>query len=62
VGRAGTVLQCVECGAESVELATGWRAYLARDLDEDERKAETLAFCPDCAEREFGPFDSGWSA
>jgi hypothetical protein len=58
VGRVETLLRCAECGAGSDELATGWRAYLAGELDEDEREAEILMFCPTCAEREFGPF--GW--
>lgn len=43
------VLRCAECGAESDELATGWRACLAGD--EDEREAELLVFCSHCAER-----------
>ena len=54
----GMVLWCAECGAESDELATGWRAFLGAALDEDEQEAELLMFCPACAEREFGPF--GW--
>jgi hypothetical protein len=37
-------------------LAQGWRAYLAPD--EEEPEGEILMFCPECAEREFGP--SGW--
>jgi hypothetical protein len=57
VRRAGTLLRCVECGAESVQLATGWRAYLAPEPNE-EPEGELLMFCPECAEREFGP--SGW--
>ena len=52
-----TLLRCVECGAESNELAAGWRAYLTDELDEDE-EAEMLMFCPGCARREFEP--SGW--
>jgi hypothetical protein len=47
----------VECGAESDALASGWRAYLAPDA-EDEAEGERLMFCPECAEREFGAF--GW--
>jgi hypothetical protein len=48
-------------GASSVahratRLATGWRPYRAGDVDEDDREAEILMFCPDCTEREFGPF------
>ena len=40
----------MECGAEADELATGWRAYRAGDLDEDD-VLEVLMFCPACAER-----------
>jgi hypothetical protein len=54
----GALLRCAECGAESDQLATGWRAYLAGELEEDGREADLLTFCPTCAEREFGPF--GW--
>jgi hypothetical protein len=55
--QVGTALSCQECGTESDHLATGWRAYLARDED-DEAEGEVRMFCPACAEREFGP--SGW--
>jgi hypothetical protein len=41
------MLVCVECGAES-EAGEGWKAYLTAD-------AEPAVYCPDCAEREFGP-------
>lgn len=47
----------MECGAESDELAQGWRAYLAPEED-DESEADVLMFFSGCAEREFGP--SGW--
>ena len=56
-GRTATVLRCAECGAESDQLATGWRAYLAPEPDE-EPEGEIFMFCPGCAEREFG--DSAW--
>jgi hypothetical protein len=59
VGQQGSIIQCAECGAESDGLAAGWRAYLAADFDEDE--GEVVLFCPDCADREFGSFDSGLS-
>lgn len=58
-GSDGALLNCVECGAESDQLATGWRAYVAPER-EDEPEGELVTFCPDCAEREFGP--SGWDA
>jgi hypothetical protein len=57
--RAGLALRCVECGAEADELAAGWRAYRAGDLDEDD-VVEVLMFCPSCAEREFGTLS--WDA
>jgi hypothetical protein len=57
VGRAETLLRCVECGLESDQLAEGWRACLAPDKEE-EPEGEIFMFCPECAEREFGP--SGW--
>jgi hypothetical protein len=45
---------CKECGGRSDERAKGWRAFLACDLREDEQPF-VVTFCPDCAEREFGP-------
>jgi hypothetical protein len=60
--RVGTALVCMECGADSDQLATRWRAYRVADDEGDELEAEILVFCPHCAEREFGPFgraDSG---
>jgi hypothetical protein len=42
------VLVCAERGATSLPDAEGWRGY----LDDD---GEAVMFCPDCAEREFGP-------
>jgi DNA-directed RNA polymerase subunit RPC12/RpoP len=59
VGKVQTLFRCVECGAESDKLATGWRAYLAGKRDEDEQEGEVLMICPDCG-REFGPF--GWES
>ena len=57
VGRTATQLRCVERRVESDQLATGWRAYVVPE-DEDEPDGEIMMFCPACAEREFGPF--GW--
>jgi hypothetical protein len=42
-------LKCSECGKDSDEKATGWRAF--RTCDEP---AEVVAFCPACGLREFG--------
>jgi hypothetical protein len=53
--QVGTALVCMECGAESDKLATGWRAYRMPD-EASEFEGEILVFCPHCAEREFGPF------
>jgi hypothetical protein len=57
--QAGSVIACAECGAESHELAAGWRAYRAGDYDEDEK--EVVLFCPEYVRREFEPFDAGLS-
>jgi hypothetical protein len=43
------VLECIECASRSEEEARGWRAYL------DENTSDVWLYCPDCAEREFGP-------
>jgi DNA-directed RNA polymerase subunit RPC12/RpoP len=59
VRQARSAIRCAECGAEVDELAAGWGAYLADDLDDEED--EVLLFCPECARREFGPFDAGLS-
>jgi hypothetical protein len=47
-------LKCAECGQYEVGAATkGWRALLGREYPEAE--PEVVVFCPECAEREFGP-------
>jgi hypothetical protein len=56
--QAGTLLKCVECGAEIDRLGSGWRVYVADELDEGESETEVLMFCPECAEREFKSL--GW--
>ena len=33
----------------------GWRAMLGTDGDGDDPWVEAFVFCPDCAEKEFGP-------
>ena len=43
-------LTCAECGRESEPDAAGWRAYLDGD-------GQAVAFCPDCAKREFESVD-----
>jgi hypothetical protein len=56
VGRgeqAGNV-ECQECRRVGDDAWRGWRAYHG-DVS-DESPAPLLVFyCPDCAEREFGP-------
>lgn len=41
------VLVCEECGKESEEGASGWRAFLTVD-------DEIGTYCPSCSEAEFG--------
>ena len=65
-------MRCVECGRKSQGDAADWRAYLTEDPEEqndaDVSALEAVVYCPDCAEREFGPLtprhagrsDSDW--
>jgi hypothetical protein len=48
------ILSCAECHRRSLpDDEQRWRAYHGGDdLDEP---AELFFYCPDCAEREFGP-------
>jgi hypothetical protein len=41
-------LICAECATEADPEARGWRAHLNCDDN-------IVTFCPECAEREFGP-------
>ena len=41
-------LTCIECRRTWLELAERWRLYLT-----DDDPPEAVAYCPDCAEREF---------
>ena len=54
VERVALIPRCAEC--ESAWLPAGeerWRAYLGGDdLD---GPVEVVLYCPNCAEREFGP-------
>jgi hypothetical protein len=50
------MLICVECAARVDEHAPDWRAYVA-EPDENDDGEFVLVYCPDCAHREFGPFD-----
>jgi len=42
---------CTECSRPWLLSTERWKAYIA-DI---ERPPEVLVFCPDCAQREFGP-------
>lgn len=46
-------LRCTECGAPSTGEARGWKAYVGGGYEGE--PLEVGAFCPDCADREFGP-------
>jgi hypothetical protein len=46
------MLVYARCGAEAPPDAEGWRIYRADDELEDE-EPELVAFCPECAAREF---------
>ena len=46
-------MKCAECGCWS-KSAAGWIALLGHDPDDDNAPAEVIAFCPVCADREFG--------
>ena len=42
-------LTCIECRRTWLELAERWRVYLS-----DDDPPEAVAYCPQCARREFG--------
>jgi hypothetical protein len=44
---------CANCDRVSDGAASGWRAYKYEN-EEEGGPPEVLAFCPDCAVREFG--------
>ncbi len=56
-GRAKIALECVECRKEAGEIAPGGQAFLVGDPDIEDDE-EIVVYCPDCARREFGPFNS----
>ena len=48
-------LVCAECGRESDDRAQGWRAsFVSADDELPLQDDDLLAWCPECAEREFG--------
>jgi hypothetical protein len=48
-GPAALVQRCAECGREWVDARERWRVYVTED-----EPPELVAYCPDCARREFG--------
>ena len=44
-----TEVRCIECQRLWVLPAERWRIYLT-----NEKEPAPVAYCPDCAEREFG--------
>jgi hypothetical protein len=48
------VLACTECPRISSASAKGWKAYRV-DGPEDDQERVLGFYCPECAEREFGP-------
>lgn len=55
-------LLCEECLTESDPEALSWRIYLAPDPDDPAAAPMLGAYCPDCAEREFGAVRRGHRA
>jgi hypothetical protein len=53
------MLRCIECAKEEHKHAAGWRAMIAED-PEGKEEPEVALYCPTCAEREFGPFETPW--
>ena len=50
-------MNCQECGVRADEQARAWRAYRG-DVPGEDDQPTVLVYCPDCAEREFGPLGS----
>jgi hypothetical protein len=51
------MLTRAECGCEQREGERGWRAYQTQEADGTDAPGAigVGVFCPECAEREFGP-------
>ena len=49
--RSGRTSDVCWCGREQAAGERGWKGYPTTDEDEP---AEAVAYCPDCAAREFG--------
>ena len=50
-GSSG-LLVCIECGREWSDPRERWRVYVS--AENDDPQPETGAYCPSCAQREFG--------
>jgi hypothetical protein len=59
VGQQASILRCEQCGAETDELATGWRAHLAADYRGED--VAVLLFCRDCVNGESEAVDPDYS-
>lgn len=55
---ANTDIECQECRRVSDAAWQGWRAYRG-DVPNDDPAPLLVFHCPDCAERELGPFPTG---
>jgi hypothetical protein len=54
LARLDRALRCSECGRVDRDGdGVGWKGYLT-----DDEPPETLVFCPECSEREFGGDDA----
>ena len=53
------MLRCEECGKQGHGAMKGWRALPGADVDDEDAPIRVYVFCPDCAEREFGPPRNG---
>ena len=49
------MFRCAECGKLGKGSMEGWRAMVGTDIDDENAPPKAYVFCPDCAEREFGP-------
>jgi hypothetical protein len=47
-------MRCAECKTEAINPARGWRA-LRIDIPQEGDEPDVAFYCPECAEREFGP-------
>jgi hypothetical protein len=55
IAETAAMLRCEECGKLGEASMKGWRPLLGVDIDDEDAPERAYSFCPDCAEREFGP-------